>query len=74
MTAATHFDSYAVINIADYEPETFIYAFRNSNLENPFMQTSEEMDEPEMRAFLKELGHTETHIISLIQKARENPR
>jgi len=74
MKSATHFNTYAVIKIAGYDPESFIFALGNSNLENPFMQTSQEMTEQEMRLFLKTRGHTQLQVDALIQKARDNPR
>ena len=69
------YDLFSVIKVKGADPELFWIIWIDS--QNPggrFMKTSQNLTETGVLTELKENGHTEAEIDSLIKRARENPR
>jgi hypothetical protein len=68
-------DRWGVIKIKGMKPERFIIAGLDLNFPQgkPFMKTSVELSEEELRKELASRGMPRAEIESAIKKARENP-
>ena len=76
MTEETNFDRFGLIKIAGADPERFMIALLDSSLpqHQPFLSTSRDLSESELRSELEKRGLNTFGIEELIEKARAEPK